>query len=407
MSNLGVCGVCTIISKNYLAFARVLAQSYLAIHPEQTFYVLLVDRKTPADNFAEEPFEVYYAEEIGVPNFLQHAFKFDILELNTNVKPSFLKYLFLRQNVEKLVYVDPDICFYSSTDNLFAVLDQYSIVITPHCVEPIQDDLRPSEQDYLKAGVYNLGFIAMRKSKEAIKMLDWWESRCLSLGFNEVRSGLFVDQCWINFVPCFFESVLILKDRGYNMAYWNLHERVIEKVLGGWLVNGQDKLVFFHFSGISIAAADSEISRHQNRFTLETRPDLTELFSVYRQALRSAMDEKKGEYQYSYGCFSNGTPISLFARRIFSKIDASLGKENPFDSTGPYYEWAKQNRLLECRRIENKYTSLNYNKSDFRLRAISAALKVALRILGVERYSLLMQYLSYISILRNQKELFK
>ena len=320
LSKSSICGACTIISKNYLAFARVLAQSYLANHPTHTFFVLLVDRRMPADNFVEEPFEVFYAEEIGIPDFLQHAFKFDILELNTNVKPSFLKYLFLKKNVEKLVYFDPDICFYSSADNLFALLDQYSIIITPHCVEPIQDDLRPSEQDYLKAGVYNLGFIALRKSEEAMKMLDWWENRCLSLGFNEVRSGLFVDQCWINFVPCFFDSVLVLKDRGYNMAYWNLHERSLEKLPEYWLVNGRDKLVFFHFSGITVDGVDTEISRHQNRFTLESLPDLTELFLVYRQALRSAMGGKKDEYQYSYGCFSNETPISLFARRIFAEI---------------------------------------------------------------------------------------
>ena len=40
----GALAACTIVSKNYLPFARVLARSFRAQHPEAPFFVLLVDR---------------------------------------------------------------------------------------------------------------------------------------------------------------------------------------------------------------------------------------------------------------------------------------------------------------------------------------------------------------------------
>ena len=402
------CAACTIISRNYLAFARVLARSFHANHPGQAFFILLVDRKKADDNFVNEPFEVLYVEDIGVPDLLIAAFKFDILELNTNVKPTLLKYLFIHTNSEKLMYVDPDIYFFQSASMVFDLLNTYSMIVTPHCVEPIRDSMRPSEQDFLKAGVFNLGFIALQKTDETLRMLDWWENRCLSLGFNDVRDGLFVDQCWINFLPCFFDSVLVLKDRGYNMAYWNLHERELSKGNEGWLVNGHSPLVFFHFSGIELHNADCEISRYQNRFSLTSRTDLAEIFSFYRrEVLAAGFDEANSGYQYSYGCFSNGTPISALARRVRSDLGPEAFGGDPFDANGELYQWVKRHGLLGIEQKGKRLSSLNYNKADWRLQVIHSGLRMMLHVLGLGRYMQLMKYLSFIAILRNQKALFK
>ena len=50
--------VCTIIAKNYVAHARVLAESFREHHPEGTCYALVVD---DADGYIDadaEPFEL-------------------------------------------------------------------------------------------------------------------------------------------------------------------------------------------------------------------------------------------------------------------------------------------------------------------------------------------------------------
>ena len=176
-------------------------------------------------------------EEIGLPNLNSLAMKYDILELNTNVKPSFMKYIFDNSDVDRLVYLDPDIYIYNRLDPVFDLLEGANVVLTPHITSPINDDKNPREQDFLLSGTYNLGFIAVIRSSESIRMLDWWERRCLEQGFDETRTGLFVDQKWMNLAPCLFEKVEQCKDLGCNMAYWNLHERSLTYEDSEYVVN--------------------------------------------------------------------------------------------------------------------------------------------------------------------------
>lgn len=234
---------CTIVSINYLPYARTLCASFLQFHPNYKFYVLLVDRLPDNYDLSHEKFELVLVSDLGIPNFESVAFKYDIIELNTNVKPTFLKKL-LAQGVGQLIYFDPDILLYSPVDIIFDALATNGIVLTPHATSP--NEMAPaSEVDLLMSGVFNLGFIAVSNTAEVGRFLSWWELRCLALGYNERWSGLFVDQKWINLVPCYFESVKVLKHPGCNVAYWNLHERTIEKTNGTWVVNEEAPLIFF------------------------------------------------------------------------------------------------------------------------------------------------------------------
>ena len=158
-------------------------------------------------------------------------------------------------------------------------------VLTPHLTSPLDDDKRPNEQDLLYNGTYNLGFIGVRRGEETDRILSWWERRCLDNGFSEGRTGLFVDQKWMNLVPAFFEGVAILKHPGCNMAYWNLHERMLSPATeGGYVVNANRPLCFFHFSGI-VVADPAMLSKNTDRFTLADRPDLQRVFAAYKAAV--------------------------------------------------------------------------------------------------------------------------
>ncbi len=231
---------CTVISPNYLPFARTLAASYLRHHPGHWFFVLLVADMPDVSLFLGERFEAVALAEIGLADLRGEAMKYDILELNTNVKPAFLRYLFQTYGLEQLVYLDPDICVYSPLEPVFAALQAgANAVLTPHLTTPLDDAFEPSEQDHLYNGTYNLGFAAFRKTQETDRLLRWWSERCLSLGFSEGRTGLFVDQKWMNLAPGMFEGVTILRDAGCNMAYWNLHERVLQATEAGLMVGAR------------------------------------------------------------------------------------------------------------------------------------------------------------------------
>lgn len=394
---------CTIVSFNYLPYARTLCQSFLRVHPGQTFYVLLVDRIPEGFDLSKELFETILVENLDIPEFLSIAFKYDILELNTAVKPTFFKKLFAL-GLQRVIYFDPDIYIYSSLDFIFDTLRDANIVLTPHITQPITDELRPPEREFLVSGTFNLGFIGVAASKEGLRFLDWWERRCLSEGYRDTQAGLFVDQKWINLAPYMFNGVQILNHAGCNVAYWNLHEREITAVSGNLRVNGSDTLLFFHFSGFS-AGTTARISKYTDRYTLSTRPDVAPLFSVYRSLLHQNRLDERIHHKYSFGYYSNGDLITGLARSVFGSQHRAFGDENPFNACSNFYRFAKKNGLVSRDDAGSRLESRVLDRTDRRYIILNSLVRSLLRILGANRYTMLMRYLNFISNPRNQRDI--
>lgn len=401
---------CTIVSKNYFAYAKTLADSYTSTHPEATFYILIVDRKDAAFEKANPNYNTIWVEDLGIDGFPHYAFKYDILELNTNVKPALLRQLLKKH--QKALYIDPDIFIYKRLDGIYSTLDSFSIILTPHITSPIQDDLKPTDVDMLKGGVFNLGFIGVRRSPEALSMLDWWDQRCMEMAFNEPQTGVFVDQKWANLIPCLFEKVYIEKSPGYNMAYWNLHERrLTNDSEAGYIVNKAHPLYFFHFSGVS-ATDFRPISKYQNRSNLDNRPDLEKIFTEYCSTLLENKHTEYANISYSFGKFSNGVPVTAIARKIYAISPEYHNLQDPFLADSKFYKFAARKRLIDSSSGSHKasptiaYTTFNTNHNDFRLRVIRSVLHLSLFLFGAKRYELLLKYLNYIVQPRNQRRIF-
>jgi hypothetical protein len=159
--------ICTIIAKNYLAQARCLAESFYAQHPDGRMFVLLVDQPDGHFDVADEPFTIVDLHKLAIPSFAQMAFRYTVLELSTAVKPFFLEYLFDQANLERLIYLDPDIYCYNPLTPLLNALQTHMMALTPHLLEPLLDDQhRPNELDILRVGAYNLGCIGLARTPE-------------------------------------------------------------------------------------------------------------------------------------------------------------------------------------------------------------------------------------------------
>ena len=392
---------CTIVSPNYLAYARTVAQSYLAEHPGQQFFVLLVANIEDTAPFASEPFQPVSLFEIGLEDPLGEAMKYDILELNTNVKPTFMLHLLERHQLDQLVYLDPDIFVYAPLTPVFEALANADGVLTPHITSPITDDKLPNEQEMLYNGTYNLGFFAVRNSAEGRAMLRWWERRCLDLGFSEGRTGLFVDQKWMNLLPGLFAGVAILRHPGCNMAYWNLHERALTSSPEGRPLSNGQALCFFHFSGI-VPNEAALLSKHTNRFSLADRPDLQPLFAAYKSAVLANADPRLEAIPYGLDRFSDQTAVTRLARRLYAAHKPHFPQRNPFDADGPWLAFCRRERLVAGPAAPPKATWKEFSGTDRRVAAVHRLLRLALRLLGPNRYELLMRYVAYISVLRNQ-----
>src|SRR5688572_17830907 len=124
-------GLFTIGSKNYLSYVRTLFDSVARAHPEYQLFLCLADRADGYFDPAAEPYTIVEAERIGISDFCDFALRYDIMELNTAIKPFMFRWMFDSTNLDAIIYLDPDIHVYSRLDHLETVLDEgASVVLT-------------------------------------------------------------------------------------------------------------------------------------------------------------------------------------------------------------------------------------------------------------------------------------
>lgn len=394
----------TICSINYLAKAATLVDSYKAHHPEDDFYVVIVDRKTDLEHDVANAM-VLWVEDLEIPDFDRKAFEFDVIELNTNIKPTAMATLLGRY--DRVVYLDPDVFVYSRLEPVIASLTGADVVVTPHALSPIEDREKPDEVDLLRFGTFNLGFVGVAQTPEGFRFLRWWSARCLENGFYEPQSGLAVDQKWVNLAPAFFQGLRILRDPGLNVAFWNLHERELSLSAGEWLVNGSQKLYFVHFSSFD-PETPGLVARKQTRFGIGSRGDFEAVASSYRLALRRNLQKFPADVRYSFDYFESGTYITPTLRRVYAAIkDLVRFGERPFDLNSGVERFARKNGLLEGNvRARKRASFQDIGQFGWQQRMVLRSLKLVLRALGPARYFALMRYMAYVSSIRNQGSAF-
>ena len=312
----------TLCSINYLAQARTLGHSLRLTNPHIRFVIGLVDRldqsNIPTDKLPD--FELIELHQIGIHNLAEMYERYDITELNTAVKPYFIRYFFNNAPlVQNVVYLDPDIIVYQPLTELENLLQTHDFVVTPHITQPIDDDLSPSELDHLNTGIYNFGFIALHKSPQAVEFVKWWEQKLFDECKIDLCNGLFVDQNWGNFLPFFWNNVFVQKNIGWNAAYWNLSEKIFSVRDNVHFANDQP-VVFFHYSGYD-PNKPTAVSKYQNRHTFEQRPDLKPLFDHYHNELL----RNENSYYRQFDCFY------IKPKRVYKYLTVRRLLKKPFE----------------------------------------------------------------------------
>lgn len=282
--------VFTICSNNYFAQAIVLGKSLAASNPQCTFYVCLADRKVKDIDYSVVQ-NILFADELLIPTFEQMVKKYSIVELNTAIKPYMFSFLFQKEyDCDMVTYLDPDIYVYKSLELVESLIKDYNFILTPHVTSPYPlDGNVPNEEDILNTGMYNLGYISIKNNDEGQNMVLWWGERLKDKADINFSAGHFTDQIWINFVPLYFSKVCIFRNLGYNVAYWNLHERNVVSSDGNIYIQKEQErhsLVFFHFSGYN-PFQPNVFSKYQNRVLIQNDMILMELCKQYGENLLS------------------------------------------------------------------------------------------------------------------------
>ncbi len=342
---------CTIIARNYLAHARVLAESFLSHHPDSSFTVLVIDAPTSASGEGE-PFETLLPTHIGLDDeeFRRMTMIYDVLELATAVKPWLLRQL-LADGGDVVAYFDPDIEVFAPLDEIEELAGEHGIVLTPHITDAAARDTNELAEDaILIAGMYNLGFLGVGRGDDTQRFLDWWMERVARECVVEPHRGRFVDQRWVDFVPSLFDAY-ILRDPAYNVAWWNLANRDLAWTGERYEVDGEP-LRFFHFSGYS-PDEPHLLSKHQGPaplVRLSERPAVARICAEYAERLLASGYREAASHPYGFGRLPGGVPVDGRMRRLYrAELAAAERGEapeppTPFDAEHPerFVEWLQR-----------------------------------------------------------------
>ncbi|MVM41909.1 hypothetical protein GO730_36600 [Spirosoma sp. HMF3257] len=229
-------------------------------------------------------------------------------EFSAACKPLFIAEAFRRYpEADKLVYADPNIQLLHSLAPIWSLLDTANILLTPFITRnPANgstDEGWPDEKFFQNIGLYSSDFLAFRRSTETDRLLDWWDNRVRERAFINFCEGHCLDQLWLMHVPVMFRGVTIVKNPGWHVGLWNLHERTIQLRENHRLVSGptgqNEPLLFVNFKGLS--NPDEGFFPHQTRVRLADRPEINSLLTSYRQLISNDLSSALGLVNPAYG----------------------------------------------------------------------------------------------------------
>ena len=292
-------GFCTIVTHSHLKYAAALAASLGRYHPTPKLCVLLVDPVVDGQELrGNSSIDLFRLDEIEVPKIEDMKIYFNAFELSNCLKPFFISHL-LRKGFKKIVYLDADILVVNDFSDLFEMLDRYAFVLSPHWLHPrLVQHSDVSVRQMADLGIYNGGMWGVQHGLGGMAMLEWLMRVLPEVGFDDPHNGMYVDQKILPLVAQLFSSqVGCIRHPGYNVAYWNLHEREIARVDNRYLINGQPA-IFFHLSGFR--AEDPNTFSRYGSWNFERLPILKEIVAEYLSHIPSGLTVKGSDYSYDY-----------------------------------------------------------------------------------------------------------
>jgi glycosyltransferase involved in cell wall biosynthesis len=258
---------CSIATPGTLASARVLTSGLRRAHPDARVIVGL--RETAASVREDEPFETIAADALFKESQTPSG--------RMPLRPLLLQRA-LADGAELAVYLDPEVCVYSSLEPVLGLAREHGLVAARRVRALPEDGRRPDYSDLLAAGRISDGFVAVSRGQTGERFLRSWAQSLLPPDDDGGR--------WLELIPDLFQEAALLDDTGCNVSFWNLHERPLE--YRGKDISAADRpLCFIHFSGFR-PDRPYWLSEHANRVRVIDDPVLSDLCGQYAQAVRDA-----------------------------------------------------------------------------------------------------------------------
>lgn len=324
--------VYTSFAINYLAKARVLADSIKAHSNGIDVYALVADRFPDGIDPGLEPFkDVWLVEEYRGHRDLRWIFRHSIMELATAVKGWALTRL-LDMGYDYVIYLDPDCWVLDDIRKIVALLPKdKSAGVVPHTLSPAttREEIRLIEMSSLRHGIYNLGFLIVKNDTKGKTLAEWWANRLHDFCLDEFENGLFTDQRWFDLAVGYFDFIHVIRHKGIDVASWNIGSRTITKKGSKYYLDG-DLLLFYHFSGVG----PKGVHRWVRDIFAPSDPLASELEFEYEAAINARGQASLSMIRPFFDLYSDGEIISASHRRIFrNSVNFQALYDDPFDVT--------------------------------------------------------------------------
>jgi hypothetical protein len=295
---------CTIITADYLPYAQALLDS-LSAHTggSAILYVLVADEQSASAHTADAQtpqLRLVYPDQIPseMARSMAARYQTDYMDgYRWAMKPVFMAYLMQEMGLDRVLYLDSDLFFFSDPRFLFDLLDGHRVILTPHwrCAERPEDDPSHFRTNFLD-GIYNAGFVGARR--DALDILHFWANLCRYACTIRQQDGYYVDQKYLDILHSRFEGVGVVRHRGCNVSDWNRDDcRRTLLDSGTVAINGTYPIVFIHFTKDQMAriveGADPLLRPHLDQYAQclgRYHPDIN-LHRTAQQYLQFRLDE--------------------------------------------------------------------------------------------------------------------
>src|SRR5258706_1290303 len=142
--------------------------------------------------------------------------------------------------VTRVTYLDADLYFFEHWAALLAEFERSGkhVLITEHAFAP-----EYAEKE--KYGRFCVQFMLFRNSEAGLRVLRWWQDRCLEWCYAREEDGKFGDQKYLDDWPARFSAeVHVLEQRERTVAPWNV--AYLSRT------GGAVRPVFYHFHSLKI-----------------------------------------------------------------------------------------------------------------------------------------------------------
>ncbi len=278
---------CTVTSRTYVARTLAFYSSIRRYLSDFHLWICCADDMALAilSRFGLDNTTLLQVKDVETPEIVRTRPSKTVTEYCWTLKPALCSYVFEHFNMNRLLYCDSDIYFFSHPKPIHELWDNYATLLNRQLGTPALENAH---------GMYQAGMIGFSKSAESLEILRWWQRKCTQWCYDDHSdTDRWGDQKYLQQIPDLFTSIRINDRYGLVAAPWNIVMNNVRGLqvsrFGGEIYLGGEKLTAYHFGSINVVSENMfDLWKHEP-LSFDQRimdhiytPYLTHLNAIYR-----------------------------------------------------------------------------------------------------------------------------